>query len=242
MISKHTTQGGQGGVRDLPRGRDHPRPIRRHGPPGTERRADDRHRNEELPRGVHPRRALQAGARGEGLQRLVQGEPRLDGADPDRAHERQDQLLPRVHGRDRRRSSSTRRSRRRRRAATYALAKQLEAAKGFTLLNADAVLRHRRGRGDERDGEEVRAEVDRRPEEGRQLQARRLPGVQDAEHVLRRLHEAVRAQERVVRAARGHLGLRGARRRARCSRRTCSRPTRRSARARSTRCSPTRST
>ena len=32
-------QGGQGGVRDLPRGRDHPRPIRRHGPAGDPRRA-----------------------------------------------------------------------------------------------------------------------------------------------------------------------------------------------------------
>ena len=64
-------------------------------------RADDRDRHEELRRGVHPRRALQAGARGEGLHRHEQGEHRLDRDDPDRAHERQDQLLPRVHGRDR---------------------------------------------------------------------------------------------------------------------------------------------
>ena len=63
--------------------------------------ADDRHRHEELPRGVHPRRALQAGARGEGLQRLLQGEHRLDRDHPDGADEREDQLLPRVHGRDR---------------------------------------------------------------------------------------------------------------------------------------------
>ena len=120
-----------------------------------------------------------------------------------------------------------------------------EAARGGEGLHAaqaDAVLRHRRGRGDERDGEEVRAEVDRRPEEGRQLQARRLPGVQDAEHLLPRLHEAVRAHERVIPPARRDLGLRGARRRHGARRRTCSRPTRRSARARSTRCSPTRST
>ena len=40
---------------------------------------------------------------------------------------------------------------------------------------------------------------DRRPEEGRGLQVRRLPGVPDAQHVLRRLHEAVRAHERDVR-------------------------------------------
>ena len=67
----------------------------------TARRADDRDRHQELLRGVHPRRALQAGARGEGLQRLVQGEHRLDGDHPDGAHEREDQLLSRVHGRDR---------------------------------------------------------------------------------------------------------------------------------------------
>ena len=88
---------------------------------------------------------------------------------------------------------------RRRRQATYQLAKKLEAKKGYHAPQADAVLRHRRARGDERDGEEVRAEVDRRPEEGRQLQARRLPGVQDAQHLLPRLHEAVRAHERDVR-------------------------------------------
>ena len=64
-------------------------------------------------------------------------------------------------------------------AATYALAKKLEAAKGYTVLDPDTVLRHRRARGDERDREEVRAEDDLRPEEGRRVQARRLPGVPD---------------------------------------------------------------
>ena len=69
--------------------------------PAQSAAADDRHRHEELPRGVHPRPALQAGARGEGLHGLLQGEHRLDRAHPDRAHERQDQHVSRVHGRDR---------------------------------------------------------------------------------------------------------------------------------------------
>ena len=46
------------------------------------RRRHRHHRHEELPGGVHPRPALQAGARGEGLHRQVQGEHRLDRADP----------------------------------------------------------------------------------------------------------------------------------------------------------------
>ena len=36
--------------------------------------------------------------------------------------------------------------------------------------------------------------------------------MQDAEHLLRRLHEAVRAHQGDVHAARGHLGVRGTRR------------------------------
>ncbi len=98
---------------------------------------------------------------------------------------------------------------------------EARGGEGLHRAQPDAVLRHRRARGDERDGEEVRAEVDRRPEEGRQLQARRLPGVQDAQHLLRRLHEAVRADQGVVPAARRHLGLRGARRRQGARRPTC---------------------
>ena len=84
-------------------------------------------------------------------------------------------------------------------AATYRAREAARGGEGLHAPEPDAVLRHRRRRGDERDGEEVRAEHDRRPEEGRQLQARRLPRVPDAEHVLRRLHEAVRAHERDVR-------------------------------------------
>jgi Periplasmic glycine betaine/choline-binding (lipo)protein of an ABC-type transport system (osmoprotectant binding protein) len=95
-------------------------------------------------------------------------------------------------------------------AATYKLAKKLEATKGY----ASARTRRRSTTPtclrDERHGGEVRAEVGRRPEQGRQLQARRLPGVQDPQHLLRRLHQAVRADEGVIRAARGHLRVRGA--------------------------------
>ena len=51
---------------------------------------------------------------------------------------------------------------------------------GLHALEGDAVLRHRRRRGHERVREEVRAEVDRRPEEGGGVQVRRVPRVQDA--------------------------------------------------------------
>ena len=74
-------------------------------------------------------------------------------------------------------------------AGTYKLAQQLEATKGFTLLNATPFFDTDVLAVTERDREEVRAEVRRRPEEGRQLQARRLPGVQDAEHVFPGLHQ-----------------------------------------------------
>ena len=39
-------------------------------------------------------------------------------------------------------------------AATYKLAKSLEASKGYTVHVSDTVLRHRRARGDQRDREE----------------------------------------------------------------------------------------
>ena len=113
-------------------------------------------------------------------------------------------------------------------AATYSLAKQLEGAKGFTVLKADSLLRHRSGRGHERDGEEVRPEGDQRSEEGRQRQVRRLPGVQDAEHVSAGVQEGLRADER--RRSFRSPESRPMRRStpARCWPRTCSRPIRRS--------------
>ena len=127
-------------------------------------------------------------------------------------------------------------------AATYALAKQLEAKNGLTLLAHDAVLRHGRDRRDQRDGEEVRPEDRRRPEEGGQLQVRRLPRVQDA-------RRSASSGSRRPTASRTRRSSRSPGSRptprstpARCWRPTSSRPTRRSARPRSTRCSPTRST
>ena len=69
-----------------------------------------------------------------------------------------------------------------------------------------------------------------------------FPRVQDAQHLLPRLHEAVRADERDVRPARSDLGVRRARPGRACSPPTSSRPTRRSASRPSTRCSRTRST
>ena len=203
---------------------------------------DDRHRHEELRRGVHPRPALQAGARGEGLQGHLQGEHRLDRADPDRAHERQDQHVPGVHGRDRagrlpphavaedgrgdvHRSRS---SSRRRRASRCSSRRRSSTPTCVAVTNATAKKYGLKSIGDLKKAGSV--------------QVRRLPGVQDAEHVLRRLHEAVRAHERDVRPARRDLGVRGARRgQGARRRRVLDRPAARQG-ARSTRCSPTRST
>ena len=198
--------------------------------------SDDHHRHEELPRGVHPRRALQAGARGEGLQRLLQGEHRLDRDDPDGPDEREDQLLPRVHRRDRAgrlphanspktaaRRTRSRSSSRRRRATRVLKPTPFYDTDVLAVTNATA----------KKYGLKTIADL----KKVGQLQARRLPGVQDAQHVLPRLHEAVRADERVVRCR--SPASRPTRRStpAPCWRPTCSRPTRRSARARSTRCS-----
>jgi len=96
-------------------------------------------------------------------------------------------------------------------AATWQLAKKLEGAKGYTVLNATPFFDTDVVAVTNATAREVLAEVDRRPEEGRQLQVRRVPRVQDAEHLLRRLHEAVRDHERDVHTARRHLGVRSAR-------------------------------
>ena len=204
---------------------------------------DGHHRHEELPGGVHPRPALQAGARGEGLPvsykenigstELIQTSPCTSG---------KINMYPEYTGVIVQDVFHQARTRRRRRTATYKLAKQLEAAKGYTLLkptpfydtdvlavtNATAKKYGLKSIGDLKKVGSV--------------QARRLPGVQDAQHLLPRLHEAVRADERVVPAARRDLGVRGARRRQGAGgRRVLDRPAARQGR-RSTRCSPIRST
>ena len=94
---------------------------------------DDHRRHEELHRGVRPRPALQAGARGEGLQGRLQGEHRQLGADRHGADEREDQLLPGVHGRHRAQPREGE-ERRRPRPQNYAAAKAFEEKRGYTLL------------------------------------------------------------------------------------------------------------
>ena len=137
MIRKHKQSCRQGGIRNLPRGRDRHRLVRGgvHAAGARRHGADDHRRDEELPRGVHPRPALQAGARGEGLHRLLQGEHRLDRAHQTSLTSGKINFYPEYTGvivQD----VFHKTTRRRRRSATYALAKQLEAAKGYTLLNA----------------------------------------------------------------------------------------------------------
>ena len=97
--------------------------------------------------------------------------------------------------------------------ATYLLAKKLEAAKGFTVLKPtpffDTDVVAVTNATAKKYGLKSIGDLKKAPA----LQVRRLPGVQDPQHVLRRLHEAVRHQERDVHAARRDLGVRGARRR-----------------------------
>ena len=95
-------------------------------------------------------------------------------------------------------------------SGTYQLAKQLEAKKGYTLLKPTPFFDTDVVAVTNATAKKFGLEVDRRPEEGRQLQARRVPGMQDEEHLLPRLHEAVRDHERVIPPARRNLGVRGA--------------------------------
>ena len=64
-------------------------------------------------------------------------------------------------------------------AATYKLAKSLEAAKGYTVLSPTPFYDTDVARSHQRNREEVRAEDDLRPLQGRPVQARRLPGMPD---------------------------------------------------------------
>ena len=126
--------------------------------------------------------------------------------------EREDQLLSRVHRRDRAGRLPPRELAEDGRGDVRTR-EEARGREGLHALEGDAVLRHGCRRGHERIREEVRVEVDRRPEEGRGVQVRRVPRVQDQEHVPRRVQEAVRPDERVVRSAVRHLGVRGTRRR-----------------------------
>ena len=109
--------------------------------------------------------ALQAGPGGEGLQGAVQGEHRLDGADRQVAPERQGHVLSRVHG------DHAQRHVREEDAAEdgdgHVRARQAALrAPRADAAQADAVSGPRRDRSAADDGDEVRAEDGRRPEEG----------------------------------------------------------------------------
>ena len=135
--------------------------------------ADDHARHEELHRGVHPRPALRPGAAGEGLQGRVQGELRLVRAREHGDQERQDELLPGVHGDHRARPRAVEERSRRRPHATYKAAKKYEQKHGLTLLKHDAVRRQRHLHDADDDGEQARREEDLRPEEGEVVLVRR---------------------------------------------------------------------
>ena len=79
-------------------------------------------------------------------------------------------------------------------AATVSLARQLEAKKGIKVLNADTVLRHRRGCGAEVDGVEVPPEDALRPEEDSRPQDRSATGVPDAHHWTGRVAQELQAE------------------------------------------------
>ena len=83
----------EGRLLHLVRRRHRVRRIRRRRGFRAGRAADDQARHQELHRGVHPRTALQAGARGQGLQGRLPREHRLDGDHRQGAHERPDQRL-----------------------------------------------------------------------------------------------------------------------------------------------------
>ena len=96
------TQSGQGGVRDLSRGRDHPRPIRRHGAPGVEAAPTIVMATKDFPEeyilGELYKQALEA----KGFKVNAKGSLGSTELIHTALDERQDQLLSRVHGRDRR--------------------------------------------------------------------------------------------------------------------------------------------
>ena len=101
MIRKHTRRAAKAAFAIALGVADHPRRStaarRRAAGKGRRRRSSIGTKN--FTEAVRPRPALQAGARGQGLQGRLQGEHRLDGADRQGADERQDHDVPRVHRR-----------------------------------------------------------------------------------------------------------------------------------------------
>ncbi len=143
--------------------------------------------------------------------------------------EREDQLLSRVHGRDRPGRVPSRERRRRRPRRPTSSRRRSRPPRATRRLNAtpfydtDVVVvtnAYAKKYGLKSIGDLKKAGC---------VQVRRFPDLQDAEHLPRRVHEAVRPHEGVVRSA---VRDRGRTRRstpARSWRRTGSRPTRRSA-------------
>ena len=96
-------------------------------------------------------------------------------------------------------------------AATYALAKQLEAAKGYTCSNptpfSDTDVLAVTNATAKKYGLKTISDL----KKVGAVQARRVPGVPDPQHLLPRLHEAVRAHEGDLQVRRQRLALRRAR-------------------------------
>ena len=162
---------------EAPAGDDR-RHERRHGR-GGRRPADDRPRHEELHRAVHPRRALHAGARSEGLHGRAEERHRLDGDHRHALTSGQINMYPEytgtsltvVFGQEGSEETAE---------ATYDAAKTAYEERGQTLLemtpfsdsDAIAVLKETADAGRAPDGG--------RPEEGRGSPARRPARVPDA--------------------------------------------------------------
>ena len=173
--------------------------------------ADDHPRDEELRRGVHPGPALQAGARGEGLQGHLQGEHRVDRDHRHRPDERQDQHVPRVHGRHRpgrlRASRSRRRPRRGRtrspRSSRRSAASRSSTPTPFSDTDAIAVLKPTASK--------YKVQIARRPEEDPGPEARGAAEFRTRNTGPRRAEEQLPPDERHVRAARRDQRPTGAR-------------------------------
>ena len=173
--------------------------------------ADGHDRQQELHGAVHPRPALQAGARGEGLQGRRTSENIGSSELIDTALKSgKINFYPEYTGvivADLAKQTAPKTA-----AANYAAAKKFEESRGNTLLK-------RRRRSTTRDSfgmltstaKKLRREDDRRHEEGQVVLVRRLPGVPDAHHVPARPEEDLRPQAGQVRPAREHQRLHAAR-------------------------------
>ena len=135
---------------------------------GIERVAHPGH--EGLHRGVHPRPAVQAGARGQGLQDQLQGEHRRHRDRRQGADQRADRRLPGVHGRVRRDRREDQQDRDEPAGGVQPREGVLRQARPGDERH-DAVLRHRRDRGQE--GVSPRSTASSRPRTSRRSRTSR---------------------------------------------------------------------